>query len=705
MGTSGADKSDKEGKEPETTSSQEQASADSGVVVADSIGREAALRLKTLAEQKYATNNIQSALKYAKRAHKLEPSLEGLSEMITAFKIICTAATPIFPATTESTSGLPPDYYRILQLERFSHINAIKKQYKKLALTLHPDKNPLPASEEAFKFVGEAVRVLSDKIRRKEYDMRLRIVMQSQTEGVAGVGAETFWTACSTCRLLHKFERKYLGHSLMCPRCKKCFKAVEVKENTVIGENIEDLEVNEGVGAGPTRISARIQERVLKGEKVGVLEKFNLGLKRKINSAGKPLERSGEKLARYEDEDGGVVKGLRSKRVEDVGNSGGSGERAGLNRVGKSASGYGRSNSDCARGRSKRAEVREEENMTLAQLQMLVKQKKADVDKLGMKKKDDNEKLQHKEEGDREKMKNTKGNSKKLKSKEKEETKEKKMFSLNINTDSNSASKDGKLEVMKKRASEYHSDTEIEVLRASKKGDLVIMPVEDSEFHDFDNARRARSFKKGQVWAAYDDDDGMPRHYALINDVTVNPFEVSLSWLEFECKGDGELMLRQKMGCPISCGRFKISRKVMVKYRNLFSHVVDNERAARDLYRIYPKKGSIWALYQTNDSDTERNNPGVKDKRCYDIIVSLSSYSDVHGLSIGFLEKVDGFRAVFKRREVGARAVQWLREDDIQRFSHQIPAKKLSGDEATNLPQDCWELDPASLSPQVSTGS
>ncbi|KZV46463.1 DNAJ heat shock N-terminal domain-containing protein [Dorcoceras hygrometricum] len=715
------DKSDKDGKEPKTTLSQvycertfcfrfvvyavvgffsilwdlqEQASADSGLVLADLFGQEEALRLKTLAEQKYAKNNIQSALKYAKRAHKLKPSLEGLSEMITAFKILSAAATPIFPATTESTSIVPPDYYRILQLERFSHINSIKKQYKKLALTLHPDKNPLPASEEAFKFVGEAVRVLSDKIRRKEYDMRLRIVMQSQTEGVAGVGAETFWTACSACRLLHKFERIYMGHSLMCPRCKKCFKAVEVKENPGIGENVEDMEVDEGVGAGPTRISARIQERLLKGEKVGLFEKFDLGTKRTISSVRKPLESPGEKVERYEDQDGAVVKGLRLKRVEDVRNSGENGDGAGLTIVGKSSSGYGRSSSDCASRMPKRAKVHEEETMTLAQMQTLIKQKKADVDKLGLeKKKDNNEK--HKEAGDRKKM-TRKSNNEKLKAKGKE-TKEKKMLSMNVNSDSHSTSKDRNLEVTKKRASKNQLDMEIEALRASKKGDLVIMRVEDSEFHDFDNSRKARSFKKGQVWAVYDDDDGMPRHYALINDVSVNPFEVSLSWLELEYKGDEELMLRQKMGC-ISCGRFKVSRKVMVKYRNLFSHIVDNERAARALYRIYPKKGSIWALYIADESNTERGNLGVENKRCYNIIISLSSYSDIHGLSIALLEKVDGFRTVFKRREVGARAVQWLGKDDIKLFSHQIPAKKLSGDENTNLPKDCWELDPASLS-------
>ncbi|KAK4336520.1 hypothetical protein RND71_044236 [Anisodus tanguticus] len=47
----------------------------------------------------------------------------------------------------------------------------IKKKYRKLALALHPDKNKAPGAIEAFKAVGNAFAVLSDKDKRKQYDM------------------------------------------------------------------------------------------------------------------------------------------------------------------------------------------------------------------------------------------------------------------------------------------------------------------------------------------------------------------------------------------------------------------------------------------------------------------------------------------------------------------------------------------------------
>ncbi|EEF45469.1 conserved hypothetical protein [Ricinus communis] len=39
----------------------------------------------------------------------------------------------------------------------------IKKQYKMAALLLHPDKNKFSGAEAAFKFIGEAQRVLLEK--------------------------------------------------------------------------------------------------------------------------------------------------------------------------------------------------------------------------------------------------------------------------------------------------------------------------------------------------------------------------------------------------------------------------------------------------------------------------------------------------------------------------------------------------------------
>ncbi|KAI6682720.1 hypothetical protein NL676_028633 [Syzygium grande] len=52
------------------------------------------------------------------------------------------------------------------------------------------------------------------------------------------------------------------------------------------------------------------------------------------------------------------------------------------------------------------------------------------------------------------------------------------------------------------------------------------MLVADPDFHDFDNDRTEISFADNQVWATYDDDDGMPRYYALIHIViSLKPFK------------------------------------------------------------------------------------------------------------------------------------------------------------------------------------
>jgi hypothetical protein len=205
-----------------------------------------------------------------------------------------------------------------------------------------------------------------------------------------------------------------------------------------------------------------------------------------------------------------------------------------------------------------------------------------------------------------------------------------------------------------------------------------------------------RRFKKGQVWAIYDD-DGMPRHYGLIDEVvSVNPFKVNLSWLDLQRYGD-EVLIWEKMGLHVSCGRFKVARTMIIDSVNIFSHAVECEREAREVYRIYPKKGSVWALYNKATLGAEGRNLSASDERCHDIVVLLTTYSEMHGLSMASLEKVDGYKTVFKRREIGCHAVRLLEKDDIWLFSHQIPSRKFSGDEVADNLKDCWELDPASL--------
>ncbi|PHU08659.1 hypothetical protein BC332_20519 [Capsicum chinense] len=991
------------------------------------------IRLKTLAEQKYSSGNLKSALKYAKRAVNLHPTAAGVSEILTAFKILHSATVPVIsaasaaagignssaPATT--TTPPLPDYYKILQVERFSRTDTIKTQYKKLALALHPDKNPFVASEEAFKVVGEAFRVLSDKIRRKEYDVKLRIAMQSEAAVVAAnedEGDETasFWTACSGCKLLHQFDNKYLGHNLMCPSCKKSFEAIEVEEN------------------GEKRVSERIKFR--KNVSFGCLRKREVVGKGKMRSVGEVLKRSSGKMTRNIDgigvgsqvgrgkgvvkvrdvdlegdveSDDGLIKGLkrsasgkttrnvdaigvgsevgRRKRVVEVRDVDMEGDvesddclikglrRSASGKMTRTVDEIGEDTEEdveCVDGwikglRSRtNGKVRRnvgggEDTMTLAEMQLLVK-KKVNKEKIPVKDKgedkeenakamkfnltekgsekrkemdlslieeeddvemetliarvrenrmrrgalkrdgledggrrrdsssnkgskglrqDDLEIMAENEkeimfnltEKDSEKSKETslslneeedevemealiarvrdkrmrrealKGdgledggkrrdlsnnrdgkwlaqddseimaengkedneigmtfNSMEKKSEKRKETslslveeedevemetliarvREKRMRreALKGNglekggrrrrrdlsskrcckgsrqDDSEMMSKNEKtmkLNLMEEETNltliEEQDEAEMESLiarvrkkrtrrevrrsdvledaerrrdlsintctlsKSSKKGkwprqdDLEIVAAESFDLYNFDKDRVGKSFKKGQVWAVYDDDDGMPRDYALIDDViSVYPFEVRLNLLEFQSNSDEALLHWGRRGFHVSCGKFKVSRQILVKSLKKFSHVVDSERAASELYRIYPTKGSIWAVYKENALGAGSRSL-MEDKQCYDICVSLSSYTDIHGVSIAYLERVDEFRTIFKRREVGARAVKLLGKDELKLFSHRIPARKLSDEEASNISKYCWELDPSSLPRPINSES
>nr|GMD96150.1 DnaJ domain containing protein [Ipomoea batatas] len=619
----------------------------------DSPGGTDVLRLKTLAEEKYTSGDLNSAIKHAKRAHRQCPNLDGLSEMLTAFKILRTA-------TTSDGVACPPDYYKILLVERFSNINVIKKQYRKLALTLHPDKKPFVACEEAFKLVGEAYRVLSDKIKRKEYDLKLRVAMQSSAAEEAAA-EEMFWTVCSTLS--------------------------ENAENSVSSMDIdsEDEKNNQVLG---TRVSARIKARKMtsvgevlqraKGRGSKDVDEAESGSSNRVNKS--------RNVGREEDVmiSGGEIEGVRSRRGVQVRERGEDQEKSG---------------NVVQRLRAKRSEVSEDETMTLAEMQMLVKKLNKEKSRAKVNEMSTKPNLEEKElESEKEDTE--------LCLSETESEIEEAMETMNVKgkRERCKVSKGESLEAVQSRASKGR-DLDAKRRKVSIIVDSEIMPVEGSYFYEFGNDREERSFKKGQVWAVYNDDidDGMPRYYALIDEVlSVNPFEVRLFWLDLQNNDDEALINWGKRGLHISCGKYKVSEQALVKSLKKFSHVVDCERAARALYRVYPKKGSVWAIYEENNPNAGGRNQDVEDKQ-YGIVVCLTSYTEIHGLSVAYLEKVDGFRTVFKRREIGANAIRWVGKDEITVMSHQIPAKKLSGEEAVGISKECWELDPASVPSKMLT--
>ncbi len=83
---------------------------------------------------------------------------------------------------------LQKDFYKVLGVSKDADEAKIKKAYRKLARTWHPDQNKgNPEAEERFKEIGEAYTVLSNPEQRQQYDA-IRSMGAGGFRGGAGGG-------------------------------------------------------------------------------------------------------------------------------------------------------------------------------------------------------------------------------------------------------------------------------------------------------------------------------------------------------------------------------------------------------------------------------------------------------------------------------------------------------------------------------------
>ncbi|XP_027169287.1 uncharacterized protein LOC113768994 [Coffea eugenioides] len=225
---------------------------------------------------------------------------------------------------------------------------------------------------------------------------------------------------------------------------------------------------------------------------------------------------------------------------------------------------------------------------------------------------------------------------------------------------------------------------------------IVTMDVPDPEFYDFDKDRVEKSFTKNQVWASYDNEDGMPRFYAFIHKVlSREPFEVQISWLHSKSSSEFGPKKWVGRGFAKTCGVFRIGKYGVNKALNSFSHRVSWNKGAKGVIQIVPKKGDVWALYRNWSSDWDELTPNDVIRQ-YDMVEVLQDYNEEQGVAVAPLVKTAGFRSVF-HRHLDKNKIYKIPREEMFRFSHQVASYLLTGQEAQAAPKDCRELDTAAM--------
>lgn len=222
----------------------------------------------------------------------------------------------------------------------------------------------------------------------------------------------------------------------------------------------------------------------------------------------------------------------------------------------------------------------------------------------------------------------------------------------------------------------------------------VSIDVPDPDFHDFDKDRTEKSFGPDQVWALYDDEDGMPRLYVLIQKIlSLKPFRIQMSFLNSKSNSELSPLNWVGMGYTKTCGDFRVGKYKINDSINIFSHKVRWEKGIRGVIKIVPRKGETWALYRNWSSDWNEHTLDDVIYQ-YDMVEVLDDYNEMRGVMVTSLVKVVGFRSVFSRHQ-DEKEVKLIPREEMFRFSHQVPSCLLDGTEGLNAPKGCHELDPA----------
>lgn len=687
--------------------------------------KDEATKAKELAENKFQEKDIMGARKLALKAHRLFSSLDGISDFLATLNIYVSAERKINGEV---------DWYGVLGVDPSSDEDTVKKQYRKLALTLHPDKNKSVGAEGAFKILSEAWSLLSDKARRGAYDQKrssrgiyTKVMPSNPSKPVGRNGVQpnanngnfynkttnypnphsipfapprrnTFWTVCTGCKMQFEYVLLYLNKKLECYNCKEPFVAVQIPPPQLNPQAPYSAHMPQHSSSNPTeggmfhgpaghpgvqtmngiQVPCESTKRVHEDAQVSATMedamKGRTNAFKRANAGETYVASRGEKPKR------------RRRTNEQILNDSGGAKTSHLPR-GSETAGFGNSNGfhrpfgeteKISIGSKWPASTRE---LSLFEIRnMLMAKARSEIGK----KLDEWNNM----------APTRKASNKNAGLKETRKTKERVSINSVAKADANGVDHLGnKPDEQNLNTSLPPSSSVISETQPSDSATLA-MTVPDPDFHDFDKDRTVNAFGENQVWAAYDDDDGMPRYYAMIHNViSRKPFKMRISWLN--SKSNAEFGPLNWVGCGFykTSGNFRVGQYKNNQSINSFSHRVKWAKGERGAIRIYPRKGDVWALYRNWSPEWNENTPDDVIHQ-YDMVVVLDEFNEEKGIAVIPLVKVVGFKTVFRQHEHNEQA-KVIRKEEMFRFSHQVPSYLLTGQESPSAPKGCLELDPA----------
>ncbi|CAA7400567.1 unnamed protein product [Spirodela intermedia] len=692
-----------------------------------------ALRAKETAERKFIAKDIEGAKRFALKAKSLNPRLDGISQMI--------ATLDVHLSSTTVVNG-EKDWYSILGIKPSANEEMVKRRYRKFALMLHPDKNKSIGAEGAFKLISEAWSILSDRTRRMAYDEK-RSIKEKQRKvpqpkrdppfsypdnglyhfdggGASGVRTQknssshlgtpavphtnTFWTSCKLCRMQYEYLRVYLNHTLLCPNCHEPFLAAEIPfpSNSVKSSvpwpteqchqnprrrhgaknahgpreegkrpsgsqrgsvsnshDNQDFQWAASSGAAGTAASFQTSEEVRRELKEGEAP----GAKRAEGPHRKGQSRPAKRRSVDSDSGNGFTVDESQRKPAAWGGAGANAsetEGGGNGFVGDPRRGRQASRRSGASGKEfPQVDIR---SMLIQRAKLAVKLRLQEWNSAEVEARKQKQKQRGRNDG--------------------------REAAMGISDDPILDKVNGD-QVLDTMAGSDNPDEEDDAHRP------ITLTVPDPDFHDFDVDRSERSFGADQVWATYDDEDGMPRLYVMVQRVlSFKPFNIQLSFLNSKSTSEFGQLNWIGSGFRKTCGDFRVGRYEPRDTVNIFSHRVRWEKGPRGAIRILPQKGDVWAIYSNWSPDWSELTPDEVLYK-YDMVEVVENYSE-EGLRVYPLEKVHGFKAVFRRR-LCQDSIRRIPREEMFCLSHQVPYHLLTGREAEDAPKGCYELDPAAI--------